>query len=128
MQAVDATNRQFRRTCFCPSSGRPYDPVERIPMIRARIAYLVSQYPAASHTFIRREVASLRAQGLDIQTFSIRRPSANEMRAPLDRIEADNTWYVLAAGAPRIAAANLIEAVLHPVRWLGTLWMALGHR
>jgi colanic acid/amylovoran biosynthesis glycosyltransferase len=41
-----------------------------------RIAYLVSQYPAASHTFIRREVMGLRARGFEVETFSVRRPSS----------------------------------------------------
>ncbi|WP_168157442.1 glycosyltransferase family 4 protein [Erythrobacter sp. QSSC1-22B] len=37
-----------------------------------RIAYLASQYPAPSHTFIRREIAALRSQGLTILPFSVR--------------------------------------------------------
>ena len=33
-------------------------------MTTRRIGYLTSQYPAPSHTFIRREIAALRAMGL----------------------------------------------------------------
>jgi colanic acid/amylovoran biosynthesis glycosyltransferase len=37
-----------------------------------RVAYLVSQYPALSHTFIEREIAALRAGGVEVSTFSVR--------------------------------------------------------
>ena len=36
-----------------------------------RLAYLVSRYPAISHTFILREVRQLRAQGFDIHVASV---------------------------------------------------------
>jgi colanic acid/amylovoran biosynthesis glycosyltransferase len=36
-----------------------------------RIDYLISQYPATSHTFIHREVEAPRARGVEIDTFSI---------------------------------------------------------
>ncbi len=38
----------------------------------SRVAYLVSDYHAPSHTFIRREIAAVRAQGVDVLAFSIR--------------------------------------------------------
>lgn len=61
-----------------------------------RIAYLTSQYPAASHTFIRREVEALREQGVAIDTFSIRKPGSGEASADADKAEAGRTFYVLA--------------------------------
>ena len=45
-----------------------------------RIAYVASRYPALSHTFIHREVESLRAAGVEVETFSIR-PSEMGMTA-----------------------------------------------
>ena len=39
-----------------------------------RVAYLVSQYPAVSHVFIEREVLGLRARGVEVHTFSVRKP------------------------------------------------------
>ena len=38
-----------------------------------RVAYLISEYPAHSHTFIRREIEALRARGLVILPISVRR-------------------------------------------------------
>ena len=31
-----------------------------------RVAYLINQYPAVSHTFIRREILALERQGVEI--------------------------------------------------------------
>lgn len=94
----------------------------------SRIAYLVSQYPAASHTFIRREIASLRAHGVAIDTFSIRRPSIGESSSDSDRVETEQTWYVLAIGIAPILLANAAEGLRHPIRYLKTLRLALRHR
>ena len=60
-----------------------------------RIAYLVSQYPAASHTFIRREITALRAKGVKIHTFSIREPSPAERVSPIDKEAFESTFYAL---------------------------------
>lgn len=38
-----------------------------------RLAYLVSDYFAPSHTFVRREVDALRARGMDVALFSVKR-------------------------------------------------------
>lgn len=43
-------------------------------MPAARVAYLVSQYPALSHTFIETEVEALRRLGVEVDTFSVRPP------------------------------------------------------
>jgi glycosyltransferase involved in cell wall biosynthesis len=93
-----------------------------------RIAYLTSQYPAASHTFIRREVEALREQGVAIDTFSIRKPGSGEASADADKAEAGRTFYVLAQSPLAIAAANLATFVTRPAAYLKTFGLALGHR
>ena len=60
-----------------------------------RIAYLTSQYPATSHTFISREVAALRKLGVSLDTFSIRPPSPAELQDEAIAAEARNTFTVL---------------------------------
>ena len=50
-----------------------------------RLAYLTSQYPATSHTFISREVAALRKLGVSLDTFSIRPPSSAELQDEASR-------------------------------------------
>ncbi len=64
-----------------------------------RLAYLVSQYPTFSHTFVLREIASLREQGFEIRPASIRlpdRPVAELTTA--ERKEAESTFYVIHQG------------------------------
>ena len=93
-----------------------------------RIAYLTSQYPAASHTFIRREVEALREQGAAIDTFSIRRPGSGEASSDADKAESDRTYYVLAQSPLAIAAANFVTLVSRPAAYLKTFGLALSHR
>ena len=57
-----------------------------------RVAYLVSYYPAQTHTFVRREVAALRSRGLDVLTCSIHRCIC---LSEADRAEAARTFCVL---------------------------------
>lgn len=94
----------------------------------ARVAYLVSRYPAASHTFIRREVAALRRCGIVVQTFSIRRPAPEERQATADRHEFERTWYVLPTNPLRLLAAHGLALVRTPLRYAATLREALRHR
>ncbi len=93
-----------------------------------RIAYLVSQYPAPSHTFIRREVEELRNRGLDIQTFSIRSPLAAEVISANDHREHENTWYLLPVSPLLLIWAHFLSLIRHPIRYFKTLRLALNHR
>jgi len=93
-----------------------------------RIAYLVSQYPAASHTFIRREVMGLRERGLHVDTFSVRPPTGVSKLAPIDQKEAEATWYVLPAPAARVAGSHARALLKRPRAYASTLLRALRHR
>ncbi|WP_294198395.1 glycosyltransferase family 4 protein [uncultured Sphingomonas sp.] len=97
-------------------------------MTTPRIAYLVSQYPASSHTFIRREVDSLRRHGVDIRTYSIRRPSPAELKAPEDKASFAETRFVLPLSLPALLGAHLRALVTRPAAWFGLLRLALRHR
>jgi colanic acid/amylovoran biosynthesis glycosyltransferase len=92
------------------------------------IAYLVSQYPAPSHTFIRREVEELRNRGLEIQTFSIRSPLAAEIISANDRREHENTWYLLPASPLLLIWVHFLSLIRHPIRYFKTLRLAFHHR
>jgi colanic acid/amylovoran biosynthesis glycosyltransferase len=91
-------------------------------MNRPRMAYLVSRYPSLSHTFILREVLSLREQGFDIRVASINPPDrpAVEMTAE-ERAEAETTFCVKKADVARLLAACLITFIRYPLRWLNGL-------
>ncbi len=67
------------------------------PVKQLRIAYLISEYPALSHTFIANEIAELEQRGHDIFRVSIRRPaSAVSFSVELSR-EASQTLFLLDA-------------------------------
>lgn len=78
-----------------------------------RIAYLVNQYPKVSHTFIRREIHALEAQGVDVVRYSLRRVD-EPLADPSDRAEAERTRVVLDVGEAGLAAALTKHAALRP--------------
>jgi glycosyltransferase involved in cell wall biosynthesis len=79
------------------------------------IAYLTGEYPRATDTFIQREVAALRAQGIAVETCSIRRTGTEHLVGEEQRAEAANTFYVLGAAKS-------------PVTLIGAHFAALAHR
>ncbi|HTF67707.1 MAG TPA: glycosyltransferase family 4 protein [Edaphobacter sp.] len=92
------------------------------------VAYVISQYPAASHTFIRREIEALRLGGVDIQTFSVRHPMASELHSLPDRVEADNTYYLLPTKLKDLLAAHVVALATRPISYVRVLLIALRHR
>jgi colanic acid/amylovoran biosynthesis glycosyltransferase len=105
-----------------------------------KIGYVCSLYPAVSHTFIQREIAAVRARGVDVATFSIRRPRAADILGPEAHREAVATrsvlpfawtallrsWTWIWFTRPRRALRVLVHALRRPVRgpreffcWLG---------
>lgn len=92
-----------------------------------RIGYLISQYPATSHTFIRREIEELRSRGLDVHTFSIRAPGAEECKSEHDRSAFRETFYVLGLPAIRIVAAHIAAIFTRPADYLRVAALGLRH-
>jgi len=92
------------------------------------IAYLVSLYPAPSHTFIRREVSELRRNGLNIKTFSIRQPLQQEILSKDDEQEFNSTWYLLPVSPILLLKTHLLSLIKSPLRYISTLKLAFLHR
>ena len=78
--------------------------------IPKRVAYLTSEYPAVSHTFILREVEALRALGVDVLTCSIRRTGPEHHRGPAERSAAATTFNVIEAAKSPARLARAIRA------------------
>src|ERR1700729_3353474 len=91
-----------------------------------RVAYLVSEFPAVSHTFIAREIDALRARGVDVITMSIRKTPADRLLSDADRRAADETFTVFPLHKARFVFAHLRAALTRPRRYLGTLRLALA--
>ncbi len=90
-----------------------------------RLAYLVSRYPAVSHTFILREVLALRAMGFEIKVASVNSPDAPpEKWTAEERGEASRTYYL--KGTPKFAvlAAQLRRLLRNPARYCSAAWYA----
>ena len=96
--------------------------------MKKRVGYLTSQYPAPSHTFIRREVEAMRARGFDVSTYSVRRLAPDETRSDADVAAERTTFYVLPAGLKTVVAAHWRCLRARPGRYFATLQLALRHR
>ena len=94
-----------------------------------RIAYLINQYPAVSHTFIRREIQALERQGFDVMRISLRGWD-RELVDPQDELERKLTRYVLAGGALSLMLALIRMLVMRPIRFMHALVLAfrMGYR
>ena len=84
----------------------------------SRIAYLVSDYYAPSHTFVRREVAALRASSIDVDVFSVQGGGAAEMSAE-SLLGRSPLAYIAALGWAMIT---------RPLAFLASWWLAVRHR
>lgn len=81
-----------------------------------RIAYLVNQYPKISHTFVRREIAALLAEGIQIFRYSIR-SSPEPLVDPRDQAEALETQVLLGDSKMRVLTALVTTALARPLRF-----------
>ncbi len=94
--------------------------------MRASLAYLVSRYPAISHTFILREVVELRRLGFRIDVASINAPDrpAGELTAE-EGAETKAAFYVKSRGISGAFRAHARVLVTMPAEYLRGLWFAL---
>lgn len=92
-----------------------------------RLAYLTSLYPAASHTFIQREIAGLRALGFKVAACSVRTPAADLLIGAEEMAARADTFYIIDAARSFSALPSaLLAALTQPRRFAQTL--ALGWR
>lgn len=90
-----------------------------------KIAFLCSEYPGISHTFIMREVDALRRLGVAITTFSIRRTHPDRLLAGVDRVAAQTTVAILPPRWIRFLGTHLGLALRAPSAYFSTLAHAL---
>lgn len=90
-----------------------------------RVAVVCSRYPAISHAFIVREVRALRQRGVEVHTFTVRRPRHEELLSVEDREEHERTHALLPPSPLRLIAAHARAACTRPLRYLATLGLSL---
>ena len=79
------------------------------------LAYLTTEYPAVSHTFIRREILELEQRGHSIHRFSIR--DCKAAVEAVDKIEQTKTFYCLSQGIPKHITSTFYVAFSRPIKW-----------
>ncbi|HEY6346241.1 MAG TPA: glycosyltransferase family 4 protein [Bryobacteraceae bacterium] len=91
-----------------------------------RLAYLLSQYPTVTHTFLLREIRTLRDSGLDLQVISVRgcdRP--DHLLSPQEREERERTYVVLEESFGSVVWTHLGILINSPRRYLAGAVYAL---
>jgi glycosyltransferase involved in cell wall biosynthesis len=89
-----------------------------------RIAYLVNQYPAVSHSFIRREILELERSGVDVVRIALQAWSGT-LADEADRREADRTAYIRALGLTRLAWIFFKRCLTGPLHMLRAVALVL---
>ena len=90
-----------------------------------RIAYMTGEYPRATDTFIQREVAALRKAGIEVETFSVRRPHNREAVGPEQQAEGKSTTYLLPFSIASLLGSHLWLLFGSPIRYLRGIKTAL---
>src|SRR5438876_1173358 len=90
-----------------------------------KIAYLINQYPQASQSFIRREIAALeKIGGITVERFTVRRWD-QKLVDPADIAEQERARVVLDEGVVRLMLATLAAMFTRPACFFAAFKMAL---
>lgn len=114
------------------AAAREPEPAQPSPPSRSttmNVAYLATQYPAVSHTFIRREILELERRGHRVLRLAIRRAEA-PLVDPGDLSEASKTLHCLSQPKTRLLLTAAATLLRHPRRGLSALRLAwrMGRR
>src|SRR5689334_9680175 len=91
-----------------------------------KIAYLLHRFPEITDTFIKREIRSLQKSGTNVQVIAVWKPTASETTPEIMKQWAAETHFVLPRSLPSIVGILLVSLVRSPVRFAGTLRLALS--
>jgi colanic acid/amylovoran biosynthesis glycosyltransferase len=91
-----------------------------------KIGYLAQVFPHLTMTFVYREVMTLRAVGLDVDTFATWRPKEAELSEEAKALVADTT-YIFPTTWLRLLRSHLHWLWKRPLRYIETLIFCLVH-
>jgi colanic acid/amylovoran biosynthesis glycosyltransferase len=91
-----------------------------------RVAYLANPYPAISHTFIYREIQSLRQNGLEVFPVSVDRSADLSKMTAEEQCEADGVKFLKDITLLPAVLASFRVFVRSPVGFMKMTLMALG--
>ena len=89
-----------------------------------KIAYLITEYPSVSHTFVRREILALERMGYDILRIGIRGWDG-PLPSEVDRHERCKTRHVLEHGLRALVLPTMQALARSPARFVSALALAL---
>lgn len=90
---------------------------------KIKVAYLNTRYPALSHTFIEREIRAVRSKGVEVHTFSVRRPAQKDLLSRRYRGVEEETTYIL-DGMASFIRSIFHGALFNPIRFILCLLFA----
>ena len=99
-----------------PSNGEP--------IRKLKLAYLTTEYPKGSHTFIRREILEMEGRGHQVLRLAIRGPGS-AIADSADRLEAEKTIHFMRLPRFDILAKAAHTVFTRPFKWLAALRMTL---
>src|ERR1035437_5791461 len=88
-----------------------------------RVAYFINQYPAVSHTFIRREIRALESLGATVVRYALRSSAGNLVDAE-DIAEQQQTQYILKAGIGTFLRSLFAAVTRRPGAIISIVWLA----
>jgi colanic acid/amylovoran biosynthesis glycosyltransferase len=88
-----------------------------------RVAYFINQYPAVSHTFIRREIRALESLGATVVRYALRSSAGNLVDAE-DIAEQQQTQYILKAGIGTFLRSLFAAVARRPGAIISIVWLA----
>lgn len=91
-----------------------------------RVAYFTNRYPAISHTFIRREIRALEAEGAAVTRIALRADPVTNLADKDDRDERERTQILFEGSRLSLVGKMLRALARRPARALGTLAWAIG--
>lgn len=94
-------------------------------MVKQTIAYLSSEIPSLSATFIYNEILALQEQGIKVITMSVHYPIVPAKETHLKTL-FEKTYFLYRQTITSVIASNIIIFVRHPIRYLLTLFLVLS--
>jgi colanic acid/amylovoran biosynthesis glycosyltransferase len=89
-----------------------------------RIAYFTNQYPAVSHTFIRREIQALEELGVTVIRYALR-PTSGRLVHDEDSSELQKTRYILKTGIGEILRCLVVTLSRQPLATVKMVLLAM---
>jgi glycosyltransferase involved in cell wall biosynthesis len=88
------------------------------------IAHLAQEFPSLTMTFVYREVMALREMGVNIETFSIWKPSREKVSREARHL-MDTTFYIFPLDWFKFLKAQLYFLVTRPIKYVSTFFYVL---